>query len=145
MLEEKYTTLQADQALMVPKAEGEEDNDPVSEDTRRVAVLLEESTQKLIRQFGKRENQLLLKSFNPKPKDESEIAVFIENWGKFSELVTNWLNTPQEEVKSNELQRERLEQEVKDLHKAAKDAQEKYKRETAECKKRQEENSRKAR
>jgi hypothetical protein len=49
MLEEKFATLQADQALAVPKAEGEVDDDPMSEDTRRVMALLAESTQKLIR------------------------------------------------------------------------------------------------
>ena len=44
ILEEKYTTLQQDQALAIPKAEGEPDDDPVSEDTRRIMALLEEST-----------------------------------------------------------------------------------------------------
>lgn len=105
---------------------------------------LAESTQKLIRQFSKRENQLLLKTFDHKTKDESEIQTFMESWGKLGELVTNWLNTPQEEVKSNEIQRERLEGEVKGLLVTAKEAQEKYRRETAEHKKRQEENLKKS-
>lgn len=67
----------------------------------------------------------------------------MESWGKLRELVTVWITTPQEEVKSNELQRERLEGEVKQLLVAAKEASEKYKKETAESKKRQEENVKK--
>jgi hypothetical protein len=71
MLEERFTNLAADQAMAVPGAEGE--IDPISEEFKLVSDALRESTTKLIRQFSKRENLLLLKQFEYKSKEENEV------------------------------------------------------------------------
>lgn len=70
ILEDKYTNLAADQMNSVP-ADGE--SDPASEELKLVEEALADSTTKLIRQFSKRENQLLLKHFDQKTKDDTEI------------------------------------------------------------------------
>lgn len=74
MLEEKYATLAADQMNVVPNPEGDQ-IDPVTEEFKLVQTVLTESVTKLVRQFSKRENVLLLETYGHKTKagEESEI------------------------------------------------------------------------
>lgn len=91
MLEERYASILADQSAAVPPLEGEVD--PVAEETKLVEAALAESITKLIRQFSKRDNQVLLKTFDIKLKEEIEILSFMDSWGKLRELVNVWMTT----------------------------------------------------
>ena len=55
-------------------------------------------------------------------------------------MITYWLTTPQEEVKSNQEQKEKLSVEVDTLKKNADTAKDNFKKESEACKKRQEAN-----
>ena len=94
LLEERYNTLAAEAVNSVQA--GEEDDDPMAEDTRMVSEDLKASTQKLIRHFSKPENQEKLSSL--KISVDGEIQVFMETWALMNDLTNYNLTTPQEEV-----------------------------------------------
>lgn len=82
---------------------GEEDGEQaISEELRIAQENLTSSTQKMIRQFSKMENRAKLQAFRNEMKlQESELSEFNQTWNELGELITYWLTTPQEEVKSN--------------------------------------------
>lgn len=96
---------------------------------------------KVVRQFSKPENRLKLQVFRNEIKvQDSDLAEFNQTWKELGDLITYWLTTPQEEVKSNQEQKEKLSVEVDLLRKGADTAKDNFKKESEACKKRQEAN-----
>ena len=96
----------------------------MSEEMRKTQQTLEKSTQILIRQFAKTENRYKLQEFRGEFRlnNDSEMSSFNESWKGLGQLVNYWLTTPQEEVLSNQVQKEKLEVDVKRLKEASKAA-----------------------
>lgn len=125
--------------MAVAGEEGE--STEMSEELRVAGNVLEKSTQMLIRQFSKPENRYRLQEFRGEFKlnnQESELGNFTDTWKDLNKLVSYWLTTPQEEVQSNAILKEKLETDVKKLKDLAKTASDNYKKKSTECKQIQE-------
>lgn len=88
---------------------------------------------KIVRQFSKPEPRAKLNQFRAeilgnKGGGESDLAEFNQTWKVLGDLVHDWLTTPQEEVKSNQEQKEKLSVEVDILKKKADAAKDDYKK-----------------
>lgn len=137
LLEDQYNTLAAEAINSVQA--GEEEDDPMAEDTRLVQEDLKASTQKLIRHFGKLENKEKLASL--KINIDGDIQEFMKTWAQMNELTNYNLTTPQEEVQSNEEQKIKLTHEVSKLRDLAVNAQSDYTRQSSDCQKHMEANN----
>jgi hypothetical protein len=110
----------------------EEGGEAVSEDLRIAQDTLKASTMKVVRQFSKPENRAKLNQFRAEilgnKGGDSDLAEFNQTWKVLGDLVNYWLTTPEEEVKSNLEQKEKLSVEVDTLKKKADAAKDDYKK-----------------